>query len=169
MKQHAFAITSALMIVVSFVSIGSNAAEKPQPVLSKKTMTRFIDDFPSLHSDLKELSSTSVQAFEALIQEGAALQNIDAVREDLDAAQKDPGVKKLVAEHGWGKSITPVYIAIFTAHSIIVAEELIQASADPGVTAYIARWKPTVHPDDLAIVRENRTRLEEMLLGIGQE
>jgi len=168
MKKYFYILFSIISMTLCLSSYSVSAAEMQKSVISRMTMERFIDDFPSLHRDLTALGAVHVQAFEAFIQEGSAVPDIDAIKSDLITAQKEGNVKNILKKHKWENNFTAVYIAIFTAYKLIIAEELMTGSSDPGLAAYIAKWRPTIHPDDLAIVRENRSKLESMFLSIGQ-
>ena len=168
MKKYFYILFSIISMTLCLSSYSVSAAEMQKSVISRMTMERFIDDFPSLHRDLTALGAVHVQAFEAFIQEGSAVPDIDLIRSDLMAAQKEAKVKNVLKKHKWDNNFTAVYVAIFTAYKLIVAEELISVSSDPSLAAYITKWRSTIHADDLAIVRENRSKLESMFLSIGQ-
>lgn len=167
MKLYIYCIAAILLLSMGNMP-PSWGAEKKKPVLSDNVMEQFIEDFPSLLRDLRTYSPEKALAFEAIIQEGALIQNIDAVRMELDRAQNDEGIKKIISKHGWDKNFTDVYITVMTAHSFIITENFFRAAADSGQNSLISKWMDAVHPDDIAIVRKNLSRLNDMIFSIDE-
>ena len=168
MKFYNYSIVTMLMLIFC-MELSGTVSEKREAVLNDRILACFLDDFPVLHRELTEYSPLLVQAFEAILQEGSAMQNIETVRSDLEGAMKNQGVRGIIEKHGCGGIFTAVYITIFTAYSVLIAEDLLQASSNPSLNVYIGKLKETITPEDLIIVRKNRLKLEKMILSISEE
>jgi len=168
MKLYIYGIAAILLLSMAFMP-PSWGSDKKGPVLINNVLERFIEDFPSLLRDLRGYSPEQAQAFEAIIQEGALMPNIDAVRMDIEKAQKDKGVKDIISRHGWDKNFTDVYITVLTAHSLIVAEGFLKGTSDSAHSSVISKWADAVHPDDTALVRKNIPGLNEMIFSLMEE
>ena len=169
-RDKLFIYGISIILLLSMGDLSSSwGSEKKAPVLIDNVLERFIEDFPSLLRDLRSYNPEQALAFEAIIQEGALMPDIDAVRMDLEKAQKDKGVKDIISRHGWDKNFTDVYITVLTAHSLIVAEGFLKGASDSADNPIVLKWKDTIHPDDAAIVRKSIPGLNEMIFSLMEE
>jgi hypothetical protein len=168
MKLFIYGIAAILLLSLGDMS-PSWGSEKKGPLLNDNILERFIEDFPSLLRDLRGYSTEQALPFEAIIQEGALIQDIDAVRMELERAQKDKGVRDIISRHGWDRNFTDVYITVLTAHSFIIAEGFLKGASDSPHNAVISKWMDSIHPDDAAAVRKNIPGLNEMIFSIMEE
>ena len=75
----------------------------------------------------------------------------------------NPRVKSILARYGWSENFTETFVIVLTGYTYLAFQELFLAYPLPELKAVLDQLEPGLHPDDLELLREYRTRIELVL------
>lgn len=141
------------------------AAAAPARVLDKATLDRFLDVFPEMVAELETLGDDLSGPFDELGDDGGDSGgfSMDAMRAGIEAAFADARVKAILSKYGWDARFIEVYATIISGYMYIAFEEIYATYPMEATKLYLDEVKGAMHPDDIALLKANRARIEAVL------
>jgi len=166
MKRLALALCA--LVAAAAPALAQAPAGPPSPpkrLLTQALLDKIVAELPPLTRELEALGKDYDEALGGPDEEGDLHGEIQAA---LAALAADAKVKAILSRHGLNEGFWPAYGALFYGYSA-VAMEAAAADAEksqPGMGAMLAdmvkQSKAWVHPEDFALVKKNRAKIEKL-------
>jgi hypothetical protein len=147
------------------VTVVAPVSASPARVLTRDIMDRFLRDFPLVQAEVEALETDLTEELSEFQMEDSGLPSLESIKAGIMAVMLNPEVSAILARYGWTEVYMETYVVVITGYSLIVFQELYLAYPLPELKEVLAQLEPGLHPDDLALLKEYRTRIE-MVLGI---
>jgi hypothetical protein len=154
-------------IVVLFATAPVFAA--PPSVLTRDILDKFLKDFPQVQAeieeleDLEELEAELAEEFSDFEIGDDGFPTLESIQAGIMAVMLNPKVNAILARYGWTEAFMETYVVVLSGYSYIAFEEIYLAYPIPQIKEVLDQLKTGLHPDDLALLKEYRTRIEMVL------
>lgn len=151
----------AMLVTFAMVTVAS-AAAAPTRALTKALLDKALKDYPAMMSELNALGADLENEL-GLDEEAGQTFDMAAIKAAIRSVYANAKVKAVMTKYGWTENYFEVYLALVFGYSYLVFEEAYAAYPMPEMKAYLDQIKGLVHEDDIALVKANRVRIEEVL------
>jgi hypothetical protein len=140
----------------------------PTRVLTREVLDKFLRDFPLVQAEMEALDAELSDEFAAFQMEDAGFPTLESIQAGIMAVMLNPKVNAILAKYGWTESFMQTYVVVMTGYTYIAFEEIYLAYPMPQLKEVMDQLKTGVHSDDLALLKQYRSRIEAALdLDIG--
>jgi len=140
----------------------------PTRVLTREILDKFLRDFPLVQAEMEALDAELTEEFSAFQMEDSGFPTLESIQAGIMAVMMNPKVYMILAKYGWTEAFMQTYVVVMTGYTHIAFEEIYLAYPMPQLKEVMDQLKTGVHPDDLALLMQYRSRIESVLdLDIG--
>lgn len=159
MKKY-FGLFLGLMISLA-VAVPVSAA--PTKVLTRDILDKFLKDFPLVQVEMEALEDELADELSAFELEDAGFPTLESIQAGIMAVMLNPKVSSILARYGWTEAFMETYVVVMTGYSHIAFEEIYLAYPMPQIKEVLDQLQTGLHPDDLALLKQYRSRIEAVL------
>lgn len=149
------------LILVSAAAIPVFAA--PERILTRELMEKFLRDFPLVQAEMEALDAELSEELEAFEMDDSGLPSLESIQAGIMAIMMNPKVMAILARYGWTEAFMQTYIAVMTGYTYIAFEEIFLTYPLPQIKEILDQFRTGLHPDDLALLKQYRSRIEAVL------
>jgi hypothetical protein len=157
--------TVALLLFVAIIPVSA----APARVLTRNVLEKFLQDLPLVQAEMDALENELAEEFsdfemeDDFGMEDGDFPTLESIQAGIMAVMMHPKVNAILAKHGWTEAFLQTYVAVMVGYSHLAFEEIYQAYPMPQLKEVMDQLSSGVHPDDLALLKEYRTRIEAVL------
>lgn len=166
MKKLMNAAFFALLMFVAAIP----AFASPPRVLTRELLDDFLHDFPlvqaemeALEDELDEVFSDSGMEDDDFEMEEGGFPSLESIQAGIMAVMMNPKVNAILTKYGWTEAFMQTYVAVMTGYTHLAFEEIYLAYPMPELKEVLDQLKTGLHPDDLALLKEYRYKIEATL------
>ncbi len=160
---------SILALVLVFAAVLPVSAAPPR-ILTRDILDKFLKDFPLVQAELEGLEAELAEEFSGFQMddddfqmEDGGFPTLESISAGIMAVMLNPKVNAILARYGWTEVFMETYVSVLTGYTYLAFEELFLAYPLPQLKEVMDQLSPGLHPDDLALLKEYRTRIEMVL------
>ncbi|MFH2115385.1 MAG: hypothetical protein ABIJ86_12850 [Spirochaetota bacterium] len=159
MKKLQGLVLVAMLVFVAAVPVFAS----PARVLNQDVLDKFLRDFPLVQAEMEALDAELTEEFSDFEMEDEGFPTLESIQAGIMAVMMNPKVNSILAKYGWTEAFIQTYMVVMTGYSYIAFEEIYLAYPLPELKQVVDQLEPGLHPDDLALLKEYRTRIEMVL------
>jgi hypothetical protein len=156
MKKLLGLVLVAMLVFTAVIPV----AAAPTRILTRDVLDRFLRDFPLVQAEIEALDVELTEEFSDLQMEDEGFPTLESIQAGIMAVMMNPKVNAILARYGWTEAFMQTYVTVLTGYSYLVFEELFLAYPLPQLKEVVDQLAPSLHPEDLALLKEYRTRIE---------
>ena len=157
---------SFLALLGLLISVSPLAAA-PAKAFTPSSLERFLKDLPALMEELENLGEEFSEEFEGIFGTGEEQGSFDPsfVAAALAGVTANARVQAVLRKYKWATEFLPMYSALIYGYTYLIFEEIYAVYPLADYKTYLAQMKELVHPDDIALIKQNRELVESVLNG----
>jgi len=164
MKKLLSLVLASMLVLGAAIPVSA----APTRVLTRDVLDKFLRDFPLVQAEMEALDAELSEEFSAFQMEDSGFPTLASIQAGIMAVMMNPKVYTILAKYGWTETFMQTYVVVMTGYSYIAFEEIYLAYPMPQIKEVLDQLKPGLHPDDLALLKQYRSRIEAVLdLDIG--
>lgn len=142
----------------------------PARALTRDILDKFLRDFPLVQAEMEDLEAELTEEFsdfqiddDGFQMEDNGLPTLESIQAGIMAVMLNPKVMGILARYGWTDGFIETYVVVMVGYSYLAIGELYNSYPLPQLKEVLDQLEPGLHPDDLALLKEYRTRIETVL------
>lgn len=165
MKKLLSLILASMLVLVAVIPVSA----APARVLSRTVLEKFLRDFPLVQAEMDALEDELAEEFsdfdmkDDFEMEDDGFPTLESIQAGIMAVMMHPKVNAILAKYGWTEAFLQTYVSVMVGYSHLAFEEIYQAYPMPQLKEVMDQLSTGVHPDDLALLKEYRIRIEAVL------
>ena len=165
MKKLLSLVLASMLVLVAVIPVSA----APARVLTRNVLEKFLRDFPVVQAEMDALEDELAEEFsdfemeDDFGMEDGGFPTLESIQAGIMAVMMHPKVNAILTKYGWTEAFLQTYVSVMVGYSHLAFEEIYQAYPMPELKEVMDQLRSGVHPDDLALLKEYRTRIEAVL------